>query len=78
MKEEELAVVTMNADHAGDDTAGRGTMVIRIWSEANADQPFRSRLTFGRTGTGQPREALAASHEQILETVRKWLEDFPE
>ncbi|RAN79113.1 hypothetical protein B5P43_14270 [Bacillus sp. SRB_336] len=53
MKEEELAVVTMNADDASDDTAGRATVVIRIWSEANADQPFRSRLTFGRTGAWQ-------------------------
>ncbi|NVM96319.1 hypothetical protein [Arthrobacter wenxiniae] len=78
MNEEELAVVTMHDDDAADSTAGRGTMVIRIWSEASADGSFRSRLTFAGTGDEPPQEVVVASHERLLETVSEWLEKYPD
>lgn len=64
----------MDDDESVDETAGRGAMVIRVWSEADGDEPFRARLTFSRTTADQPQVSVVSSHEQLLETVRQWLE----
>jgi hypothetical protein len=50
----------------GDD--GSDVLVIRVWHEADADQPFRARITYGgdqQRTTGDP--------EAVLALVRQWL-----
>lgn len=77
LKDRDLAIVTMDDDDAVEETDGRGTMVIRVWSEPAGDGPFRARLTFSRTSADQPQVSVVTSPEQLLETVRQWLAEAP-
>ena len=74
MNEGDLAIVTMDDDESIEESAGGGTMVIRVWSEAVGDEPFRARLTFSRAQADQPQVSVVSSREELLETVRQWVE----
>ena len=65
----------MDDDEQVEMTNGRGTMVIRVWSEAGSIEPFRARLTYSRAATEPPQVTVVTSHDQLLDTVRNWLED---
>ena len=69
-----MAIATMDDDETVEETARGGTMVIRVWSEADGEEPFRARLTFGRAGIEPPQVSVVSSREELLETVRQWLE----
>ncbi|MDJ0354956.1 hypothetical protein [Paenarthrobacter sp. PH39-S1] len=76
MNKKDLAIVAMDDEEAAEETTGRGTMVIRIWSEEGDEGGFRARLIFSRTAKDRPHLRVAGSHDEILQTVRQWLEEI--
>jgi hypothetical protein len=57
------------------DPPNSGIMVIRVWSEAGRADAFRARLTYG-TDDDDPRSNVFADADEVLASVRAWLEEF--
>jgi len=53
-----------------------GVLVLRVWIEAGTDE-FRARLTAeSELGTGERVTAVAGSLEEIVEFIRRWVDEF--
>jgi hypothetical protein len=50
----------------GDDEAD--VLVIRVWRESDADEPFRARITYG-----SDQQTAASDPHAVVELVRRWL-----
>jgi hypothetical protein len=54
-----------------------GVLVIRAWSEALPERSLRARITQTLDiSTGTSVQTAAGTEEQILATVRTWLQEF--
>jgi hypothetical protein len=54
-----------------------GVLVIRAWSETLPERPLRARITQTLDiSTGTSVQTVAGSEEEILATVRTWLQEF--
>ena len=53
-----------------------GVVILRVWIEAGTDE-FRARMTAETAlGSGERVTAVAASLDEILEFIRRWVEEF--
>ena len=53
-----------------------GVLVLRVWIEAGTDE-FRARITAERELGGEERvTAVAGSLDEIIEFVRRWVDEF--
>lgn len=73
MNDEDLAIADMDNDNASGGSSSRGTMVIRVWTEAGHEAPFRARLTFAKADGEDATNVLAGDPEQVVDAVRDWL-----
>jgi hypothetical protein len=53
-----------------------GDIVVRVWLESRHDQDFRARVTTTEFSTDEQRVSYAASVDEILQLVGKWVETF--
>jgi hypothetical protein len=58
-------------DGVGDDS---GVLVIRVWNEPDAEQPFRARITYGDDVQGTVASAPTTDPEDVVQAVRRWLD----
>ncbi|WP_394771407.1 hypothetical protein [Lacisediminihabitans sp.] len=63
----------MDSRNGGDDGSSWRTMIVRVWSEPNADHGFRARLTMEELPNIEPSVVFATEPEQVLDAVRDWL-----
>jgi transposase-like protein len=53
-----------------------GVLVLRVWIEAGSEE-FRARITAeSELGAGERVTAVAGSLDEILEFIRRWVDDF--
>jgi hypothetical protein len=50
-----------------------GVLVIQAWQEADADVPFRARVTYGRTADDAPTTVVTTDPDEVVDTVQRWL-----
>lgn len=51
-------------------------LVVRVWSEDHPDH-FRARVTaVGLDGSEDRTVAVASSHQEVLDAVSEWLDEF--
>jgi hypothetical protein len=56
-----------------------GVLVLRVWTEPQADVPLRAKITAERDLNAAGRtEVAAAGLPEIVDVVRAWLEEFAE
>jgi len=60
-----------------DGAAGRlGVLVIQAWRETDAEQPFRARVTYGRTADDTPTTVVTTDLDEVVDTVQRWLAEL--
>ena len=67
-------MVTLNDDRSA-------ALLIRVWVEEGTDE-FRGRISAidtsgGAQGSGEVAFAVASSPSEVVDAVRRWLEDLP-
>jgi hypothetical protein len=58
--------------------ARAGIVVVRVWLESRHDEELRARVTTTEFATNEQTETYAASVDEILAIVRRWVETFAE
>jgi hypothetical protein len=59
-------------DAVGDDF---GVLVIRVWREPDADQPFRARITYDGEDRATAATRPTTDPDAVLDAVRRWLDE---
>jgi hypothetical protein len=52
-----------------------GVLVIRVWLEPDADNPFRARLIYGDADEEAATTAVTTRPDEVLDAVRRWLDE---
>lgn len=52
-----------------------GVLVIQAWRETHENQPFRARVTFGRTTDDAATTVVTTDPDEVVNTVQRWLRE---
>jgi hypothetical protein len=62
------------SDHAA--TERFDVLVIKVWREADAQHPFRARVTYGRATDDSPSTVVTVDPDEVVNTVQRWLTEM--
>jgi hypothetical protein len=62
------------SDHAA--TERFDVLVIKVWREADAQHPFRARVTYGHATDDSPSTVVTVDPDEVVNTVQRWLTEM--